>query len=116
MVEIKRGDHTLSVTMGAFRAVYKSMGYVLAGSEEGHTAPSAPEVGTNTHSSETAPVDEPEADDDTEAEEEEELEEKPVSEMSFRELKEYAFDLGINPKGMSSKELRKAILEAEEEE
>lgn len=125
MVTIKRGEHSLRVTRGAFLHLYKGMGYTIVGTEEDLTVPSAPggeitlpeDDGVSEDDSESG--EDEVTDDDTEEDEDEEdeLEEKPISEMNFKELKEYAARLGINTNGMSSKkDIRTAILEAEEDD
>lgn len=121
MVRIKRGGHELTVTVGAFKRLYQPMGYsIVMGTEGGHTASPAPDEVV------TPPEDETPDEDDSESEEEEvsedaededeaedELEEKPIGEMSFKELKEYASRHGINVNGMTSKqEVRRAIRDA----
>lgn len=126
MVTIERAGHVLTVTQGAFKALYKPMGYVIVGAEGGPEASPVPD-GVTTH-----PADEDGSEDDQTSEEDEvqddgedtdedqddeDLEEKPLSEMNFKELKAYAKRRGINVNGMSSKkEVREAILEAEEED
>lgn len=132
MVTIERAGHTLTVSMGAFKALYRPIGYTIVGSEEASDASSVPGGVTTTPDTETGlegpenvveddsqPDDEPvDAEDDTEEDtEDEDLDEKPLSEMNFKELKAYAAKRGINTNGMSSKkEVRNAILAAEEEE
>ena len=132
MVTIERAGHVLTVTQGAFKALYRPMGYVIVGAEGGPEASPVPGGVTTTPDTETGlegpenvveddsqPDDEPvDAEDDTEEDtEDEDLDEKPLSEMNFKELKAYAAKRGINVNGMSSKkEVREAILEAEEED
>lgn len=126
MVTIERAGHVLTVTQGAFKALYKPMGYVIVGTEGEPEASPVPDEVT------TPPVDEDGSEDDQTSEEDEvqddgedtdedqddeDLEERPLSEMNFKELKAYAKRRGINVNGMSSKkEVREAILEAEEED
>ena len=126
MVTIERAGHVLTVTQGAFKALYRPMGYVIVGTEGEPEASQVPDGVT------TPPVDEDGSEDDQTSEEDEvqddgedtdedqddeDLEEKPLSEMNFKELKAYAKRRGINVNGMSSKrEVREAILEAEEED
>lgn len=118
MVIIRKGNHALSVTLGAFLALYEPMGYTLAtDAEEVHTDLPAPGGVITTHTPANAIEDESEGSeeypDDYDAEEDEDLEEKPLSEMNFKELKECAARLGINTNGMSSKkDIRMAIVEA----
>lgn len=122
MVTIERAGHVLIVTQGAFKALYRPMGYVIVGTEGEPEASPGPDEVT------TPPADEDVSEDDSSSEEDEnsdededqddeDLEEKPLSEMNFKELKAYAKRRGINVNGMSSKkEVREAILEAEEED
>lgn len=126
MVTIERAGHVLTVTQGAFKALYRPMGYVIVGDE------GEPEASPSPGKEITPPVDEDGSEDDSSSEEDEnsdenedpdddqdddDLEEKPLSEMNFKELKAYAKRQGINVNGMSSKkEVREAILEAEEED
>lgn len=106
MVIIEKGTHRLSVTVGAYNTLFRAQGYRIVGSEGVHTdsflqdGEVTPTGGKNAH-------------------EDEYYDEKPLSEMTFKELKDYATKLGINTNGMSSKrEIREAIdelsLEGEE--
>lgn len=124
MVKIERAGHTLTVTRGAFNTLYRPLGYVIVGTE------GEPEASPISDEAITPPVDDAGSEDDQgsiededneadeeQDDEEEDLDEKPLSEMNFKELKAYAKRRGINTNGMSSKkEVREAILEAEEEE
>lgn len=129
MVIIQRAGHVLTVSKGAFKTLYKPMGYVIVGDEgepEASPAPGKEITPPDTvdgseddlSSSEDESEDESDgADADLDDEEDADLEEKPLSEMNFKELKAYAKRRGINTNGMSSKkEVRDAILVAEEEE
>lgn len=121
MVKIRRGGHTLTVTNGAFKRLYAPMGYVVVEAEGDSEVPRTPNGASNT-TDDHEPFDgEPEDDEeDSEPEEtadydeeEDELEEKPLSEMNFKELKDYASRHGINVNGMTSKqEVRRAIRDA----
>jgi hypothetical protein len=100
MVTICNGKHRVTVSEGAYQSLYKSMGYSpIQGEEVGQVAPSdTPEV--------------VETVDYSEAEEEvEELTEKPISELTLRELREVANSLGIPTSGKSKQELKDLILE-----
>lgn len=124
MVKIRRGKHIVTVTKGAFECLYRPMGYVVIEAEEGSKAlPTSDEVVTppedekdTEEDSEDIEEDSEEAAEDTddiEDEDEDELEEKPISSMNFKELKEFASRHGINVNGLSSKqEVRRAIKEA----
>jgi hypothetical protein len=116
MVMIERGGHTLSVTRGAFQNLYKRLGYVVVGAGEAHEAPSASSNVTITPEDSYPDVDASEApEEDYEATEDDEVdyEEKPLNEMSLRELQDYAAKLGLNANGYNTKrELRQAIRKA----
>ena len=125
MVTIQRAGHVLTVSKGAFKTLYKPMGYVIVGDEgepEASPAPgkeiTLPDTGDGSEDDLSSGEDESDgADADPDDEEDADLEEKPLSEMNFKELKAYAKRRGINTNGMSSKkEVRDAILETEEEE
>lgn len=103
MIRIKRGSHTMSVTRGAFNAVYKPMGYTEM---EEHKAPKTHEETDDEYE---------DADMDSDEDDEPELGEKPLNEMNFNELKEYATQLGIATAGMRTRrELKEAIQQAEQ--
>lgn len=113
MVIIEKGTHILSVTVGAYNTLFRAQGYRIVGSEGVHTdsflqdGEVTPTGGKNAN------------EDEYESNEDEYDDEKPLSEMTFKELKDYATKLGINTNGMSSKrEIREAIdelsLEGEE--
>lgn len=126
MVTIQRAGHVLTVSKGAFKTLYRPMGYVIVGDEgepEASPAPgkeiTPPDTGDGSEDDLSSGEDEVQDDgeDTDEDQDDEDLEEKPLSEMNFKELKAYAKRRGINVNGMSSKkEVREAILEAEEED
>lgn len=97
MIKIKRGTHELEVTQGAFKSIFAPAGYTMV--EQPAKA-----------------LETPEGDEELELEEEQqELSEKPLSEMSFNELKEYAEQLGIQTSGMRThQQLKRAIQAAQE--
>lgn len=100
MVKIKNGDKVMTVTRGAYNSIFKDMGFIMV------------------HEAKTPKTFDEDAEEDTEGaemEEETQLEEKPLSEMNFNELKEYASQLGIPTAGMRTrKELKEAIQQAEQ--
>ena len=97
MIKIKRGTHELEVTKGAFKSIFAPAGYIVV--EQPAKALETPEGG-----------EEPELE-----EEQQDLSEKPLSEMSFNELKEYAEQLGIQTSGMRThQQLKRAIQAAQE--
>lgn len=116
MVTIRKNDTTLNVTRGAFNSLYKAMGFsIVNDAEEGHSAPSsvgkvitAPTVKNSVEEDYKAVNDDYFDDDD-------DLEEKPLSEMTFKELKQYAAALGLDVNGVTSKrELRAIIRESQD--
>lgn len=113
MVNIKRGEHILTVSMGAYRNVYKAMGYSIVGAEEGHKAPSAP-ARTHVPSMEKALTEDsakPDTDDEGEdLEDDEPQEEKPLGEMDMDELVAYADRLGIDHEGVRYKKDMRALI------
>ncbi len=120
MVHIKKGAHAALVSMGAFKNLYEPMGYVIVRAGEAATAPLSPDKGVTPVDAKKPVTDVPEASEDAvdsyvdeDGDEEDELEEKPLSEMNFRELKTYASRLGLNVNGVNSKrELKTLIIKA----
>ena len=117
-MRITRGNQGFEVTKGAFKSFFEPYGFTPemasdAFSEaEGENTPSDEEKPL---SQENNPKDSPESEglEDPETENSEDTEEepeKPLSEMSFSELLEYADNLGMDTEGVrSEKELRKLI-------
>lgn len=106
------GSGTLEVTKGAYREIYAHLGWVPDVEPEKTLIPHNQEEEENPHEPhEEQPEDELELqNEDHEEDMEDELEEKPISLMSFEELKEYAARLNIDTTGLrSKKELRLRI-------
>ena len=109
------GSGTLEVTKGAYREIYAHLGWVPDVEPEKTPIPHDHEEEENPHEPhEEQPEDELELQnedqEDQEEDMEDELEEKPISLMSFEELKEYAARLNIDTTGLrSKKELRLRI-------
>lgn len=109
------GSGTLEVTKGAYREIYAHLGWVPDVEPEKTPIPHSHEEEENPHEPhDEQPEDElelqNEAQEDHEEDMEDELEEKPISLMSFEELKEYAARLNIDTTGLrSKKELRLRI-------
>lgn len=109
------GSGTLEVTKGAYREIYAHLGWVPDVEPKKTPIPHANEEEENPHEShEEQPEDELELQnedqEDHDEDMEDELEEKPISLMSFEELKEYADRLNIDTTGLrSKKELRLRI-------
>lgn len=130
MVTIQRYNHILTVTNGAYQGIYKPLGYTIVGEPgddnsvsqaypcgtttpgdvtDHHEAPGATEAdpdGPNSYNEAYLTGEAP----DEDTEEEDPVDEKPLGEMSFKELKQYAETLGLNANGYSSKrDLKEAI-------
>lgn len=109
------GSGTLEVTKGAYREIYAHLGWVPDVEPEKPLLPHAHKEEESPHEPhEEQPEDELELQnedqEDHEEDMEDELEEKPISLMSFEELKEYAARLNIDTTGLrSKKELRLRI-------
>lgn len=120
MAKIHKGSQTLEVTKGAYRAIYAPLGWSLEASVE----PTQAELPEGEENSSTTPPEQPQNDfqqesEDFEAEDEyqdedtsEELSEKPLSEMSFDELKQYASELGLEYAGIRSKKELRALIKS----
>lgn len=106
MVTIEKDGKSLEVTLGAYNGIYRRLGYTVAGLTRPPTAPGPRSKGKHT------PEDGDPLDGLTEVDDSfDDLAEKPISEMTFKEIKAYAASLGINTNGMSSrKEIKKAIM------
>lgn len=92
MVNIKRGEHSLTVTQGAYTHLYKAMGYNIIEGKGEENPPALEDVSPDINYAA--------------------LEEKPLSDMNFKELRDYAAHLGIDITGMvNKKEVRTAIIE-----
>ena len=109
------GSGTLEVTKGAYREIYAHLGWVPDVEPEKTPIPHDHEEEENPHEPhEEQPEDEMELQnedqEDHEEDMEDELEEKPISLMSFEELKEYAARVKNDTTGLrSKKELRLRI-------
>lgn len=128
MVNIVKDKTHLSVSSGAFRSIYQPSGWKLeTDAEDEFSMPktSLPPIGGNVNpedKKDTADVSGYEDDDSEESDEtsqdtadvsDDELTEKPLSDMSFEELKRYAEIMDIEVAGLKSKkEIRAAIREA----
>lgn len=109
------GSGTLEVTKGAYREIYAHLGWVPDVEPKKTPIPHDNGEEENPHEShEEQPEDDLELQDEDQEDHDEdmddELEEKPISLMSFEELKEYADRLNIDTTGLrSKKELRLRI-------
>lgn len=130
MVTIQRDKHILTVTRGAFQGIYKPLGYAIVDEPgDDNSVSQAHPCGTATPMEPSDDYESPESQEtdpdgpnsyndayltgeapDEAAEEEDPVDEKPLGEMSFKELKQYAETLGLNANGYSSKrDLKEAI-------
>lgn len=105
MITITNGNKELTVTRGAYDNIFRRMGYHPVETERADISPLGLEDENTYEEPETASEDENEDPED----EEEDLFEKPIGEMSFKELLEYAKANGIDIRGCNSK---KEVLEA----
>lgn len=121
MLVITNGVDTLTVTKGAFNALYKYQGFIVA--EEGAEAPSpSGETDTvaSTQADDTVQAEEPdeeysdeEGDTTDGTDEEPDLSEIPLIEMNKEQLIRYADQVGVEYTGAETKkELRAAIRKA----
>ncbi len=117
MIKITNGLNTLEVTPGAFKDIFSAQGYTpvqempieQTGVSVEQPQPSEVKLPEATPESTTASISEQETDLPTpeETSEEENLSEIPISEMTNKQLKEYAEQLGVNIEGITS---RKAVM------
>lgn len=111
MLTIKKDDTVLTVTVGAFKGVYKSLGFrpVSGGSIKSPFTDreNVPPNGNTVLEDDPGTSD---SDINEDADDEEDLSEIPFGEMNFKQLKAYARQLGIDITGITDKrELRKVI-------
>lgn len=121
MITINRDSHTIQVTKGAYKQIYKPLGWIVVEEESSIEKEAILNEDANTQDetkSEDLPIDlEPEKDseddEDTSAEEDEELLEKPLSSMNLKELYKYAELVGVSlESGLSKSSAREAIKNA----
>lgn len=116
MAKIHKGSQTLEVTKGAYKSIYAPLGWSLETSVE----PTQAELPEGEENSSTMPPEQPQNDSQQESEgfeaedeyQDEELSEKPLSEMSFDELKQYASELGLEYVGIRSKKELRALIKS----
>ena len=115
MVTITNGKRTTVVTSGVYRELYAPEGWQIV--SEGNENTSAKEI--LNFEEKTSEIDENELSEDYfEPEEVEEVEdiEKPLSEMSIKELRNYAEEKGIDVSSAKNKQDIRAIIAAEMED
>lgn len=126
MIKIKRGDSVLTVTAGAYKNYYKHLGYEPVGvakngenpvEENTHPHDDSQHCDDSTHLNldESALDDEEEGaftDDEEEegTEDEVDLSEIPLSEMNLEQLHDYAEELGLDHKEITSKKKLRALI------
>lgn len=106
MVRITNGTQELEVSKGAFKSMFAPLGYHLI--SEPDILEEESQVGEDnsyTQAPEESLEDYKEPDEDSEVDKEE----KPLSEMTFEELKFKAAELGIKANGLKS---RREVIEA----
>lgn len=120
MITITNGVRAMTVSKGAFKTLFEPNGWKIASltDEKLNAEDFISEDEKEPESSNLPPLVPPEDEDEEEVEEEEDEEvEKPISEMTVEELKEYAHELGLDiSKAKNKKELRHMISSAIEEE
>lgn len=124
MLKIKNDTSTLLVTVGAFKEIYKKQGYEICVPEapqeesantdnkistEERTSPSQDEFDSKKTESVDESSEEETLEEDFNSEDFEDLSEKPLADMSFSELKEYATQLNIGFEGLKKNELKDKI-------
>lgn len=120
MITITNGKRTTVVTSGVYRELYAPEGWKIVGESEENTINeeifSSEEKTSENYENE--PSDEYSEDEEVEdkIESEEEDIEKPLSEMSIKELKQFAEEKGIDISSAKNKQDIKAIIAAEMED
>lgn len=117
MIKITNGLNTLEVTPGAFKDIFSAQGYTpvqemsvkATGVPVEQPQPSEVKLPEVTPENAAASISEQETDHPTpeEISGEENLSEIPISEMTNKQLKEYAEQLGVDLEGITS---RKAVM------
>ena len=107
MILITNGKEIAEVTRGAYDTIFKHLGYSVMGSEEIKEARKQEKVDIENADDFEKQMqgEEPE----NETEHEASIEEKPVSEWSAKELKEFAKEKGVDIKGKKADELRGVV-------
>lgn len=113
MIIISNGTQKLTVTRGAFKALYEDCGFYICDGNEAVEPQTI--IIPEDEETEDEEINNDEAEDDgyedcTEEDASSDLDEIPLSEMSYVQLQQYADKLDIDCQGMrSKKELRNAI-------
>ena len=115
MIKITNGVNTILVPNGAYEAQFKPIGWRPVGSEKAATVPSSSEEPVKESEKKVLKPEKEKAvklSAEPSQAVENELAEKPISEMTSKELLKKAKSLGIDTSGMSSKQqVRAAIAE-----
>lgn len=122
MIQVKKGNHCLTVTRGAFENFYKQLGYELVGVDESHEnsgqefthqQEDSQQPGNPTQQ-ETDEEDSVEPEDGDEEQDDDEndidLSEIPLGELSHSQLFEYADQLGLEYEGTPGAEALRALI------
>lgn len=114
MVKIKKYGTILTVTRGAYKSLYKKLGFDLCDEDLEETINSAPDE--EEEDPDAFNHNEGNETEDDEEEDSDEEEEKPLSEMNKAELLNYADHLGLDvADNMNKGQLRALIAEALQE-
>lgn len=125
MVNITNGTSSLVVSVGAWKEIYKKQGYRIAKEEDiSKMTQEAPEIPDNKFTIDegedtseelkstlkTTSENEDDSEEEFEDEDENDLSERPLSELSFSELRKYAEQLGLQySKNLNKKQLKDLI-------
>lgn len=118
MISIYRDSHTIQVTKGAYKQIYKPLGWIAVEEESSIKKETIFNEDVNTQDgiesenlpTNSEPEQDSEEDEDSVAEEDAELLEKPLSSMSIIELYRYAELSGIELEQGLSKTLAKEAI------
>lgn len=108
MITIQKGNMTREVSRSAFKSIYSLTGWVEVGVESPQDTSQNPAVAPGESSDPPDSDNTPEDENDSE-----ELLGSKISNMSNKELKQYASLLGIDTQNKSPEQIRKKILEVE---
>lgn len=110
MVKITNGEVTNIVSRGAFNGTYKKLGFWVVGDDE-PVKKVQPVAKVDEIPEPVAPKAEPDEDTDTEFDDDfEELLEKPISQWTKQEVKDFATAKGIDIKGTKNANEAKEII------
>lgn len=118
MISIYRDSHTIQATKGAYKQIYKPLGWIVVEGESSieketifnEDANAQDGIKSENLPTNSEPEQDSEEDEDSVAEEDAELVEKPLSSMSIKELYRYAELSGIELEQGLSKTLAKEAI------